>query len=371
MPVAPADIPMRILSFAVAVASALSGVASAQSTPELTGGTGTIYVGAFPNRILVLDEATEQVVDQITMTLDGPPGDLSLSQDATRLYMRDLTFEHIEVIDVATRRSIDTLTLSEGATKVRIRNFRAAPDHSYIILLTDSATKHIDRFEIAPRTLVQVDLDTHEVMREIPWPDDEEQIRVNMLFSPSGDLLYLFGQEIIVLDTDGFEEVERWQLSQLEESGLGRFDFGFRYDPNEEPGFFSGIFRVQDPVQHRQLMGMARINLAERDIDFYTLGPAERVSSFAVAPGRQMAYGLLSQIGHYEFWTFDLAGRQIENRQVFNGRPRMRLAPSTNGRLLYVYVSGNTIDLYEAATYRYLRTITLDGDMTTMFVVPG
>ena len=28
------------------------------------------------------------------------------------------------------------------------------------------------------------------------------------------------------------------------------------------------------------------------------------------------------------------------------------------------------IDLYEAATYRYLRTITLDGDMSQMFVVP-
>ena len=336
----------------------------------MTAGTGTIYVGAYPNRIFVVDEATEVVVDEIRMTLDGPPGDLMLSQDGARFYMRDLTFEQIEVIDVATRRSIDTFTLSEGTTKVRIRSFRVAPDHSYIILLTDAATKLVDRFEIAPRALVQVDLETHEVMREIPWPDDEERVRVSMMFSPGGNLLYLFGEEIIVLETEAFEEVDRWQLSQLDESGLGRFDFGFQNDPNEEPGFFSGVFRVQDPVQNRSLMGIARINLAERDIDFYSLGPAERVSSFALAPGRQKAYGLLSRIGHYEFWTFDLAGRQLENRRVFDGRPRMRLRPSTNGQILYVYLAGNTIDLYEAATYRYLRTITLDGDMTTMFVVP-
>ena len=361
---------MRFLSLAVTIAITLSGVVSAQSASELTGGTGTIYVGAYPNQILVVDEATEQVVDRITMALDGPPGDLVLSKDGTRFYMRDRTFEHIEVIDVATRRSIDTFTLSEGATKVRIRDFRPSPDHRYIILLTDTATKQIDRFEIAPRTLVQVDLETHEVMREIPWPDDEEQIGVNLLFSPNGDLLYVFGQEIIALETEEFEEVERWELSQLDEPGLGRFNFGFRYDVNEEPGFFSGIFRVQDPVQNRSLMGVARINLAERDIDFYTLGPAERVSSFSLAPGRQKAYGLLSQIGHYEFWTFDLAGRRLENRQVFDGRPRMRVTPSTNGQLLYIYAAGDTIDLYEAATYRYLRTITLDGDMTTMFVVP-
>ena len=361
---------MRLLFVAIAIAGTVTSVASAQSAPEVTAGTGTIYIGAYPNRIFVIDEATESVVDEIRMTLDGPPGDLTLSGDGTRFYMRDQTFEQIEVIDVATRRSVDTFTLSEGTTKVRIRSFRVAPDHSYIILLTDAATKLVDRFEIAPRTLVQVDLETHEVMREIPWPDDEERIGVSMLFSPGGDLLYLFGQEIIVLETETFEEVERWELSQLDESGLGRFDFGFRRDVNEEPGFFSGIFRVQDPVQNRSLMGVARINLAERDIDFYTLGPAERVSSFSVAPGRQKAYGLLSQIGHYEFWTFDLGGHRLENRQVFDGRPRMRLSPSTNGQILYIWSAGHTIDLYEAATYCYLRTITLDGDMTTMFVVP-
>ena len=157
----------------------------------------------------------------------------------------------------------------------------------------------------------------------------------------------------------------------LDEPGLGRFDFSFRHDVNEEPGFFTGSFYVQDPVQNRRLMGIARINLAERDIDFYTLGPFERISSFSVAPGRQKAYGLLNQIGHYELWTFDLAGRRLEHRQVIDGRPRMALRPSSNGQILYVYRAGNTIDLYETATYRYLRTITLDGDMTGFFVVPG
>ena len=92
---------------------------------------------------------------------------------------------------------------------MRIRTFRAAPDNSSIILLTDTATKLIDRFEIEPRTLVQVDLETHEVMREIPWPDGEERTGVSMLFSPAGDLLYLFGGEIVVLETSDFEEVER------------------------------------------------------------------------------------------------------------------------------------------------------------------
>jgi hypothetical protein len=37
--------------------------------------------------------------------------------------------------------------------------------------------------------------------------------------------------------------------------------------------------------------------------------------------------------------------------------------------LLYIYNAGNTIDMYDSSTYKYLRSITLDGDVTTQFYV--
>ena len=362
---------MRKLACTFAILGILPVGALAQPAGGLTGGDGTFYVGAFPNRIYVIDEATEQVVDTIEMTLGGPPNDMRMSADGSRMYMRDRTFEQIEVIDLETRSTIDTFTLSEGTTKVRIRSMVVSPDDRYAVMLADTATKQIDRFEIAPRRLLQVDLSSHEIMREIPWPDGEEQTGVSMLFSPDGGLLYLFGGEIVALDTDSFEEVDRWELSRIEAPALERFSFGFRVDPNEEPGYFTSLFRVQDRVQNRRLMGVARINLAERDVDFYTLGPDQPLSSFSLAPGRSKAYAILRRIGHYEFWTFDLDGRRVEQREVIKGRPRMSLAVSTNGRLIYVHQAGATIDLYEASTYRYLRTIDLDGDMTNLFLVPN
>ena len=49
----------------------------------------------------------------------------------------------------------------------------------------------------------------------------------------------------------------------------------------------------------------------------------------------------------------------------------MSLKTSSNGKVLYIYNAGDTIDLYDAETYQFLRTITLDGDMTTeLFVFP-
>ena len=362
---------MRKLACTFAILSALSGGAAAQPAGGLTGGDGTFYVGAFPNRIYVIDEATGQVVDTIEMTLGGPPNDMRMSADGSRMYMRDRTFEQIEVIDLETRSTVDTFTLSEGATKVRIRSMVVSPDDRYAVMLADTAIKHPDRFEIAPRRLLQVDLASHEIVREIPWPDGEERTGASMMFSPDGGVLYLFGGEIIALDTDSFEVVDRWELSSIEAPDLERFSFGFGVDRNEAPGYFTNLFRVQDPVQNRRLMGIARINLAERDVDFYTLGPDQPVSSFSLAPDRRKAYAVLKRIGHYEIWTFDLEGRRVERREVIDGRPRMSLAVSTNGQLLYVHQAGATIDLLEASTYRYLRTISLDGDMTNLFLVPN
>ena len=116
---------------------------------------------------------------------------------------------------------------------------------------------------------------------------------------------------------------------------------------NDEPGFYTAIFNVSDPVQHRRMMGIGRVNLAAKSVDFYTLGPSSPVG-FALAPGRKAAYGLFEDIGRYEFWKFDLEHRKLAGRTEFKGRPRMGLKTSSNGKVLYIYVAGNTIDLYDA-----------------------
>jgi hypothetical protein len=106
-----------------------------------------------------------------------------------------------------------------------------------------------------------------------------------------------------------------------------------------------------------------------KKIQFHPVGPA-RGLGFAVAPDRKRGYGLLQTIEEYEFWTFDLETYRVIARTPFRGRPRMSLRVSSNSNVIYIQRAGNTIDLYDAASLKLLRTITLDGDMTGFILVP-
>ena len=49
----------------------------------------------------------------------------------------------------------------------------------------------------------------------------------------------------------------------------------------------------------------------------------------------------------------------------------MGLRVSSNGRLLYIYVAGATIDVYDAASYKLLRTVQMNADQTTsLYILP-
>ena len=358
------------LAAVVVVLGAVSlGAQKPASKVAMPGGDQFMYIGTYAGNIQIFDETTETMVGDIKLKT-GIPRSLTLSQSRKKFYVLDSTLEKIEVIDIATRASLSNFTLSEGNKKVRIRGLQVDPLERFLILLTRSATKQIDRWDIGDITMQLYDLAQNKVTRTIPWPRGEEREFVNIRFSPDGKLLYFFGDDVLILETTNFTEVDTWPLSRPLEPGLGRVNFGSVDDFNEDPGFFTGLFTVQDPVHGRRLMGLGRVNLVAKSIDFTPIGPAEGIS-FALAPDRKRGYGLMQQIGRYEFWTFDAAQRKLLNRTPFEGRPRMGLRVSSNGKLLYIYVAGATIDVYDSASYKRLRTIEMNADQTTsLFILP-
>lgn len=363
---------LRVALAATLAVPALAVAPRAQSpAPSIAPGNGTMYIGGYPNSIWVIDEATSKVKETIPLKI-GLPRRLVMTRDLSKFYIADIHALNMEVVDVASRKTLETFTLSSGTTRTRMNAYEPDPTNSYMVMITRDYTKKIDRWEIGPSKLVTVDLATKAVTRTIPWPDKIERDAANLLFSPDGKLLYFLGTEILIFETQNFTEVGRWNLSSLE-TGLGQVSLSFNgfggVDAvQDDPGFYTTTMTVEDPIQNRRMMGVARVNLNAKTLDFYTVGPASGVN-FALSPDGKSAFGVESEIGRYQLWTFDLQGRRVAKRQEFAGRPRMSLKTSTNGKVLYIYNAGETIDLYAADSYAHLSTLHLPGDVSTGLIV--
>jgi DNA-binding beta-propeller fold protein YncE len=361
---------------AVAIGLALVWLAVPLATGDQTrgvsrpavAGTGTIYVSTYKGVIAVVDEATEKLKSEIPVSI-GIPISLRLSHDRSRLYVRDATYEKVEYFDRASGTSLGSFTLTEGSTKTRIWSMTPDPQDKYLILNIKKYTLHTDRWEIGPPTLVQYDLAAKKIARTIPWPKGEEREGAGVIFSPDGKLMYLFAEDLLIYDTSTFTEVDRWEVSRPLEPGAGSVGLGGLDPMSDEPGFYTGLLTMNDPLQNRRIMGIGRIELAKKKIDFHPVGPA-RGLGFAIAPDRQRGYGLLQSIEEYELWTFDLQSYRVIARTPFPGRPRMSIRVSSNSNYVYIHTAGNTIDLYDTSSFKLARTITLDGDMTGFVLVP-
>src|SRR5690349_22055707 len=108
----------RIVACGAAAASL--GLFAAATPVKLTGGNGTLYIGGWPNKIFIVDEATEKVTGSIDATT-GDPTRMIMSRDRKRFYLVNAPGESVEIIDINARRSIDHFTLSEGRKRTRIR----------------------------------------------------------------------------------------------------------------------------------------------------------------------------------------------------------------------------------------------------------
>jgi DNA-binding beta-propeller fold protein YncE len=342
----------------------MTGAAHAQS-----GGNGTLYIGTYGRQVLVMDEATMKVKDSIKTSIGIPR--LSLSFDRKHIYVSDPGYEKVEIIDVATKKSLGSFALSHDSVTVRFRGYNLDPKERFMVMVAKIYTKKADRYDISQPTILRYDLAKHMVTDTIPWPKGEVREGAQIVFSPNGDLMYFFTtDDVLVYDSNTLKEVDRWDISKtLFEEGLGRIGFGLPYDIYEEPGFYTGLFRTNDPVNHRTQMGVARMDLVNRQLDFYSLGPSAGVS-FRLSPDKKRAYGIHEEVGNYQFWTFDLESRRVLGKTEFNGRPRMGLIVSSNGNELYVNVAGSTIDRYATNGFKHLGQVNFGADQTNIILVP-
>ncbi|MEP7116702.1 MAG: PQQ-binding-like beta-propeller repeat protein [Acidobacteriota bacterium] len=354
---------------------ALVAPAAAQPRPSPSSGSGTIYVGSYSGHLTAVDEATGTFTKIPLKT--GAPYVVRLSPDRTRFYVESANEENFEVVDVRRRETLDTFTLSSGARHVRVLAFEVDPQHRTMVVVTKPATKLIDRWEIGAPEFIVYDLATHKVVRTVPWTIDPEptHFSVALRFSPDGKLLYVFGDQVTILDAATMETVDTWDLSRPDDPAMGRFEPGPWDDAADPEGTVTSLFTMRDAVMNRKLLVVGEVNLGKRTVAVFPIGPEPATGSlsFTMSPDRRFANVLRAEIGHHELWTIDMAQRRVTNRVDVPTRTRMQMRTSSTG-LLYIYEAGRTIEVYAADASKRLRTIELDSDMmygTFVIVPPG
>ncbi|MFY9557923.1 MAG: DUF4221 family protein [Blastocatellia bacterium] len=361
----------HILSLAAALLL-ISTTAYGQQVKQTNG--ALMYLGTWPDKILVIDDAQQQVIDEIRLET-GAPFQFVLSQDKKKLFVLT-TKMAIEVVDLATRKVTSHFDLNEGNRRVYPMGAAPDPQGKYIYTTLRVAVKEVDRFKIEKAKFAVVDLEQKKIVKTYDFPKEYDQgfgFLAGYKVSPDGKLLYVFKEDILIFDLSNFKQVDKIELSKPLHPGLFPIVFRGDDDPNEEPGFVTSVFNATDPVVRRSIFGIARINLATKSVDFTPIGPSAPMNRFLLTPDRKKGYTVTfsGQGGNRrtEFWVFDVVARKVIKKLEFESRSRFNFAVSGDGKKLYIYGAGATIEIYDADTLKLEKTINLQGDAITQLLV--
>jgi hypothetical protein len=344
------------------------------SAGQSRGAGALIYLGTWPNKILVISEAEQKVVDEIILR-SGPPLQVELSKDKKKLFVLT-TRMSIEIVDLASRKVTDSFSLNEGNRTIFPLGAASDPQGRFIYATLRTATKEVDRFKVDKAKFAVIDLEQKKIVKTYDFPPEYDQgfgFLAGYKVSPDGKLLYVFKNDILIFDLSNFKQVDKIELSKPLHPGLFPLNVRGDEDPNEEPGFVTSVFNATDPVVRRSIFGIARINLATKAVDFTPIGPAAPMTRLFLTPDRKRGYAVaFSGQGanrRTEFWVFDISARKLLKKLEFESRSRFNFAVSGDGRKLYIYGAGATIEIYDAETLRLEKTIALEGDAITQMLV--
>jgi len=338
----------------------------------------TLFIGAYPNSVLVFDEAKGQIVDRIPLST-GLPISMRVSQDRKKIYVTTNDHSGIEVIDVGTRKVINRFVLNTPETRYRFNGGVPDPEGKLFYAVTTEMKKLSDRYDIGKPKYTIIDLAQQKIVKtvEIAREDENANSTVGRSFfqiSPDGKYLYQFRDKVVILSTEDLKVVDRIELAKPDFPGMENIGFGGLLDSISEPGQHISVFNSADPIVHNRVFGIARFDLSTRQVNFIPIGPSpDGMAGLQVAPDKKNAYTVITRGMHgnkrCEFWAFDLTTNRINQTAEVPCRSRFSFGMAGDGKKLYFYGAGFEIEVYDAATLKYERTWDLNNDVTGALIV--
>lgn len=339
-----------------------------------TVSASTLFLGSYPDTLLIFDETKGIVTGQIKLA-SGLPTSMQMSDDGKRIYVTTITTSGIEVIDAVTRKVTHQFSLNDAATRWRFWGGAPDPTGRYFYTVGTRIEKGIDRYTVSKPLYMVIDLQEKAVTRTLEV--DEQDTRGNgggggrggFKVSADGKTLYVFGEKVVMVDIATLKATDRIDLAKPEGTGLEEVGFGGQLDNQRVAGQFVSLFNASDPHIHNKVFGIARFDLDTRQFDFTAIGPApDAMAGLQVAPNGREAYTVVTngKLGNKrcEFWRFDLKTNAVLQKAEFQCRSRFRFGMSGDGAKLYIYGASYDIEVYGAKTLKLEKTWDLGYDTT-------
>jgi DNA-binding beta-propeller fold protein YncE len=330
---------------------------------------GTLYLPAYPAAVLVFDESKGQIVDRIPLET-GTPMSIRLAPDHKKLYVTTIDHNGIEVIDIATRKVVNHFELNTPNTQYRFRGGAVDPSGKLFYTVTREIDKLTDHFDVKRAKYTVIDLEQHKIVKTVDMPvEDERTNRLSYEVSPDGKYLYQFGPKIKILQTADFKMLDELDLAQPNFGAMENVHLGSDLDLISQPGVHTSVFNSSDPVVHNRVFGLARLDLATRQVTYDPIGPAPAgMAGLQVTPDKKTAYTVVANGANgnkrCEFWKFDLTSDRLTQKEEVSCRTRFSFGISSDGQKLYIYGAGFEIEVYDTATLKLEKTWDLHNDVT-------
>ena len=348
-----------------------------------------MYIGTLDKKLLVLDETKEEVVDQIV--LDGIPRVTCLSADHKKLYI--ITTQMVlEVVDLETRKMLSSFSLSDSRSRPRIQ--ASAPDRinvgatsrfaglavdpqgRYLYTTMRVVERDIDQYHIEAPQFVAIDLQDKKVAKAWPFPKDLDQgfgFDATYKVSSDGKLLYVFQDDILVFDLATFKQVDKIELAHPPYPGSSPYRLAASEDTFDSPDTVTSVFTSVDPIVHKGTLGMATIDLPTHKVSFFPIGPLLPMMGFMVSPDHKLGYSVMPKISTggnrlTEWWVWDIQNHKVIKTKEFESRPTFKFAVGGDGKKLYLYGAGSTLEIFDAQTLESRKLIYLNKDTTTNLI---
>jgi hypothetical protein len=237
------------------------------------------------------------------------------------------------------------------------------------------AVRESDYYRMEPAQFVVIDLQDRRIAKTFSFPKEMDQgfgFAATYKVSADGRLLYVFQDDVLVYDLATFTQMDRIELSKPEFPGASPYHLNPGEDPHEDGKTVTSVFLSIDPVVHKGTLGLGTLNLLTRKAEFKPIGPALPMMGFLVSPDRKRGYSIMytgaGANRRTEWWEWDLTAHKVIKKEEFPTRPTFRFGMSGDGKKLYLYGAGSTLEIFDAATLKSDKVIYLNKDTTTNLV---